>query len=43
VQIANDLPVLFMVCPDTIQTSAVSLNWDQHPDRAFRLQFATLS
>jgi peptide/nickel transport system substrate-binding protein len=39
-QIAEDAPLLFISHPVTIQASANSLDWQQWPDGAFRLQFA---
>ena len=39
-QIATDVPLLFLVFPETIQASDASLKWDQYPDGAFRLHDA---
>jgi peptide/nickel transport system substrate-binding protein len=40
-KIAADLPMLFLTFPATIQASRRELNWNQNPDGAFRLNFAS--
>lgn len=39
-KIADDLPMLFVAFPATIQASRRELDWIQNPDGAFRLNFA---
>ncbi|MDM0064941.1 ABC transporter substrate-binding protein [Variovorax sp. J31P207] len=40
-QIANDAPMLFLTFPATLQASVKRLNWQQYPDGALHLQFAS--
>ena len=40
-KIAADLPMLFLTFPATIQASRRELDWNQNPDGAFRLNFAS--
>lgn len=40
-KIADDLPMLFITFPATIQASRRELDWSQNPDGAFRLNFAS--
>ena len=40
-KIAADLPMLFLTFPATIQASRQELDWNQSPDGAFRLNFAS--
>jgi peptide/nickel transport system substrate-binding protein len=40
-KIAADLPMLFATFPATIQASRRELDWNQNPDGAFRLNFAS--
>lgn len=42
-RIAEDAPMLFVMFPKTIQASVASLDWEQHADGSFRLQFADFS